>query len=79
MKKPKITTKGTLETLKNTRLGAKTPKFFRIIRNIGLICAAAGAAIASAPVSLPAAMVSAGGYLIWIGGTAATISQFAKE
>ena len=79
MKTPKFTAKGTLETLKKTRVGAKTPKFFRIVRNIGLVCAAAGAAIASAPVSLPAAIVSAGGYLIWIGGTAATISQFAKE
>ncbi len=77
MKKP--TVKGSLEAFKNTRAGAKTPKFFRMVRNIGIVCGVLGAAIATAPVSLPAGLVAAGGYLAWIGGTAATVSQFAKE
>lgn len=69
----------TIKKLKNTRMGAKTPRFFRIIRNIGLGATVAGLIISTAPLSLPAAIVTAGGYLTWIGGTAATISQFAKE
>ena len=71
--------KDSLKKLKNTRLTTKTPKFFRIVRNIGLIASALGILIATAPVTLPAALASAGTYLAWVGGTAATISQFAKE
>lgn len=77
MKKPDL--KKTFSTLKNTRAVTKTPKFFKIIRNIGLVATGIGIAIATAPVSLPAAVVSAGTYLAWIGGTAASISQLTKE
>lgn len=69
----------TIKKLQKTRMGVKTPKFFRIVRNIGLGATIAGLVISTAPLSLPAAIVAAGGYLSWIGGTAATISQFAKE
>lgn len=77
MKKPTI--KGSLDAYKKTRFGADTPKFFKVVRNIGIVCGVLGAAIATAPVSLPAGLVAAGGYLAWIGGTAATVSQFAKS
>lgn len=77
MKTPDL--KVNLQKLSNTRFGSKTPKFFRIIRTVGLIATGVGVAIATAPVSLPAAIVSAGPMLAWIGGTAATVSQFAKQ
>jgi len=69
----------TKETYKNTRFGSKTPRFFRIIRNIGIGCAAVGFAISTAPISLPVGIVALGGYLGWCGGIGAFISQLAKE
>ena len=57
------------------RMKAPVPKFFRIFRTVGLALAAAGAAIVASPIALPAAIATAGGYLI-AGGTVMTaISQ----
>ena len=53
------------------RLKAKSPKFFRILKMIGMGLAAAGAALLAAPIALPAGLVTFGGYLI-VGGTVAT-------
>jgi len=44
------------------RAQAPTPKFFKTLRSVGLVIAAAGAAILTAPVALPAAIVTVGGY-----------------
>jgi hypothetical protein len=57
------------------RAKAPTPKFFRILRNIGLAIAAAGAAILAAPISLPAALVTVGGYLTLGGAILSAVSQ----
>lgn len=57
------------------RLTKKTPKFFRVLRNIGIALVAAGTAIATAPVSLPAGLVAAAGYIITAGSVAAAVSQ----
>lgn len=57
------------------RAQAPTPKFFKVLRSIGLIVAAAGAAILTAPVALPAAVVTAGGYLAVAGSVLSAISQ----
>lgn len=57
------------------RLSEPTPKFFRRLRNIGLGIAAAGTAILTAPVALPAALVSVAGYLIATGSVAAAVAQ----
>lgn len=57
------------------RAQAPTPKFFKVLRSIGLIVAAAGAAILTAPVALPAAVVAAGGYLAVAGSVLSAISQ----
>lgn len=57
------------------RLTAPTSKFFRIIRNVGLCLAAAGGAIIAAPVTLPAAIVAAAGYLTVAGGIMTAVAQ----
>lgn len=71
--------KDTFKKLANTRFTSKTPKFFRIIRNIGLVTTGFALFVSTAPVSIPATIVTIGSYAGWIGGTAAFISQFAKE
>ena len=58
------------------RAKAPTPKFFKVLRNIGLIMAGVGTVLLSAPVSLPAAVVTIGGYLVTAGGVATAVSQF---
>jgi len=62
-----------------TRCGKDTPPFFKKLRTIGLILATAGTAVVSAPIALPAALVTVSTYLI-IGGTVATaVSQAAMQ
>lgn len=59
------------------RLKEPTPKFFRTLRNIGLALTAVSSVIATAPVSLPALVVSVAGYLAVAGGIASAVSQVA--
>ena len=54
-----------------TRCTSETPPFFKKLRLVGLITAAAGTALITAPVALPAGLVALGGYLL-VGGTVAT-------
>jgi len=61
------------------RLNAPTPKFFRVLRNIGLALAATGTALLTAPVSLPAAVVTVAGYLTVAGGVVSAVSQSAVD
>jgi hypothetical protein len=61
------------------RLRATTPPFFKKVRNIGLIVAGIGTAIATLPISLPATLIATSSYLIAIGTTAATIAQTAEQ
>jgi len=61
------------------RVKAPTPKFFRILRSIGLSVAAVGAALVAAPVALPATLVTVAGYLTVAGGVLSAISQFAVD
>ena len=61
------------------RVTAPTPKWFKIIRNIGITLTAVGGAILTAPIALPATIVTVGGYLL-LGGTVATaIAQTAMR
>ncbi len=57
------------------RWGAPTPRFFKKIRNVGLVVGAIGTAILTAPVGIPVAVVSIGGYLITAGSVITAISQ----
>lgn len=57
------------------RATAPTPKFFKVLRSIGLSLAAVGATILTAPVSLPVAVVTVGGYIAVAGGVLTAASQ----
>ncbi|MEN6456944.1 MAG: hypothetical protein ABFD10_22035 [Prolixibacteraceae bacterium] len=61
------------------RAKAPKPRFFRILRTIGLALAAAGAAIIAAPVSLPAGISALGGYLALGGAVLTAVSQVTVE
>ncbi|WP_264563818.1 hypothetical protein [Flavobacterium sp. N3904] len=57
------------------RAKAPTPKFFKVLRNIGLALAAVGGTIAAAPIALPLVVSSIGGYLAVAGGILSAVSQ----
>ena len=57
------------------RVKAPTPKFFKVLRSIGITIAAVGGAILAAPVALPAIVVNIAGYLALAGTVATTVSQ----
>lgn len=59
------------------RLQQPTPVFFKKLRNVGLALAAAGTALLTAPVALPAIVVSIGGYLALAGTVITAVSQSA--
>lgn len=61
------------------RLKAPTPKFFRVLRNVGLGLAAAGGVIVASPIAIPAILVTIGGYLIVAGSVATAVSQAVTE
>ncbi|QTD37104.1 hypothetical protein JL193_13405 [Polaribacter batillariae] len=48
-----------------------TPKFFRLLRNIGIVLASTGGAIIAAPVAIPATIVTIATYMT-VAGTVAT-------
>ena len=56
---------------------APTPKFFRVLRAIGLALAAASGALLAAPVALPAAVIIIAGYVAVAGTVATAVSQTA--
>ena len=57
------------------RVKAPTPKWFKVLRTIGIALASVGGAILASPVALPAGIVTAAGYLL-LGGTVVTaVSQ----
>ena len=60
-----------------SRVKEPTPKWFRIVRNFGLALSAVGGVLVAAPVSLPAAVVSVGGYLLLGGMIIGAVSQTA--
>ena len=57
------------------RAKAPTPKFFKVLRNIGLALAAVGGTILAAPVALPVVVTTVGGYLAVAGGVVSAVSQ----
>ena len=62
-----------------SRAKAPTPRFFRIIRNIGLLLTAVGSALVATPVWLPVIVVKAAGYMILGGSIASAISQLTTD
>jgi hypothetical protein len=59
------------------RMKAPTPKFFRVLRNIGLVLAGASATLVAEQDALPAAVVQLASYLGVAGGVATAVSQAA--
>ena len=61
------------------RVTAPTPKWFKFIRTVVIALSAVGGAILTAPVALPATIVTVAGYVL-LGGTVATaIAQTAMQ
>ena len=58
-----------------SRAKAPTPKFFKVLRNVGLVLAAVGGTILAAPIALPIVVTTVGGYLVVAGGVASAVSQ----
>ena len=57
------------------RIQSPTPKFFKVLRNIGLVFAAVGGTIVAAPVALPVIVTTIGGYVAVAGGVLSAVSQ----
>lgn len=57
------------------RAQAPIPKFFRIMRTVGLTMLAVSGSILAAPVALPVGLVTVAGYLAVAGGVASAVSQ----
>ena len=60
-----------------SRIQEPTPKWFRIVRNLGLTLSAVDDVLVAAPVALPAAVVTVGGYLLLGGSIIGAVSQTA--
>lgn len=61
------------------RASAPTPKFFRILRSVGLALLAVSGSIAAAPVVLPVVITSLAGYLAVAGGVLSAVSQITVD
>ena len=59
------------------RIKAPTPKFFKILRSIGLALLGISGTIVAAPIVLPATVVTVAGYLAVAGGVVSAVSQVA--
>jgi uncharacterized membrane protein HdeD (DUF308 family) len=57
------------------RTKSPTPKFFRVLRSIGLALLALSGSVIAAPVVLPTVVVSVAGYLAVAGGVLSAVSQ----
>ena len=57
------------------RAEAPIPKFFKVLRNVGLALAAVGGTILAAPIALPVVVTTIGGYLAVAGGVLSAASQ----
>ena len=57
------------------RATAPTPKFFKVLRTVGLTLAAVGGTILAAPVALPTIVITIGGYVAVAGGVLTAASQ----
>ena len=61
------------------RAKAPTPKFFKLLRTIGLVLATVGGAIITAPIALPVVVTTVGGYLTLAGGVVSAVSQLTAQ
>lgn len=57
------------------RASAPTPKFFKVLRAVGLTLAAVGGTLLAAPIALPVIVTTIGGYAALAGGVLTAASQ----
>lgn len=57
------------------RLKAPTPRFFRVVRTVGLLLGTIGGTLLAAPVAIPATLTTIAGYLVTAGVVTAAVSQ----
>ena len=71
--------------MKNNKLNlvertlAPTPKWFKVLRTVGIALASVGGIIIASPVALPVGLVSAAGYLVLGGSIISVVSQTAVK
>ncbi len=61
------------------RAASPTPRFFQVLKTIGITLAALSGALLTAPVALPAIVTTIAGYLAVAGTVATVVSQVAVE
>lgn len=61
------------------RVAAPTPKWFKVLRTIGIALASVGGIIIASPVALPVGLVAAAGYLVLGGSILSIVSQTAVK
>lgn len=61
------------------RASAPTPKFFKTIRTIGLVLLGVSGTLITAPIALPAAVLTIAGYAAVAGGVLSAVSQVTVE
>jgi hypothetical protein len=61
------------------RWNSKTPKFWKKVQQIAIVAGTVAGVIIAAPVALPAAIITAAGYVVTAGTVAATLSQLTIE
>jgi len=57
------------------RVKAPTPKFFKVLRSVGLVLLGISGSVIAAPMALPAIVVSVAGYMAVAGGVLSAVSQ----
>jgi hypothetical protein len=57
------------------RVKAPTPKWFKILRTLGIALASVGGVIIASPIALPVGLVSAAGNLVLGGSIISVVSQ----
>ena len=58
---------------------APTPKWFKILRTVGIALASVGGIIIASPIALPVGLVSAAGYLVLGGSIISVVYQTAVK
>ncbi len=61
------------------RAKAPTPRFFKVLRTIGLALLAISGSVVAAPVALPVAVVTVAGYVAVAGGVLSAVSQITTD
>jgi uncharacterized membrane protein HdeD (DUF308 family) len=61
------------------RAKSPTPKFFRVLRSIGLALLAISGSVIAAPVALPVAVITVAGYVAVAGGVISAVSQMTVD